>query len=107
MHDVWDSYEARERKSIYEKFSLVFYFLSENNVTNLNVGAFLFNQEAALNYQEMTKHTSAVFQFELSGWIVLLQQIHPVEAFIITCATISAAAAVRPRASAGLRGYTH
>ena len=65
------------------------------------------NQEGVLNYQETTKHTRATFQLELRGWVVLLQQIQPVEAFSMTWATISAAAAVKPRAIAGLRGYTH
>ena len=58
-------------------------------------------------YQETTKQISATVQLEFEGWGFLLQQIHPVETFIIIWAIIRDNAEVKPRAIAGLWGYTH
>jgi len=56
------------------------------------------------NYQEITKQTKAVVQFEFELCWLLLQQTHPVATLIITWAIVRATAAVKPRPSAGLRG---
>ena len=59
------------------------------------------------NYQDKTKQTSASLQLESGIRGLLLQQMHPVETFMMIWEIIRHRDAVKPRGRAGLWGYTH
>lgn len=62
---------------------------------------------SAETYQEAIKEINPTVQLELDGWECFLQHMHPATVFIIAWAIIRANADIRPRANAGLLGYTH